>query len=194
MKGTIFITRYGYDPQLGRHVKDPYLGDVPSIGACQTKFRKELIVGDHLFVVTGKVRGADANQLVLGGFEVERKIDAVEAYHEFPERRLKMREDGQLDGNIIVDEQGRQHPLDNHNGFDRRIKNYIVGTNPIALVTDSEIQRGREQTMDALCEILKRDGKTPHEVLTRFGRRIDGNQIADLRSWLASLKDKSTVH
>jgi hypothetical protein len=26
MIGKIFITRSGYDPQLGKHVKDPYLG------------------------------------------------------------------------------------------------------------------------------------------------------------------------
>ena len=25
MVGKIFITRSGYDPQLGKHVKDPYL-------------------------------------------------------------------------------------------------------------------------------------------------------------------------
>jgi hypothetical protein len=30
MVGKIFITRQGYDPQLGKHVKDPYLGPNPA--------------------------------------------------------------------------------------------------------------------------------------------------------------------
>ena len=29
MMGKIFITRAGYDPLLGKHVKDPYLGPCP---------------------------------------------------------------------------------------------------------------------------------------------------------------------
>jgi hypothetical protein len=33
MIGKIFITRSGYDPQLGKHVKDPYLGPCPTL-AC----------------------------------------------------------------------------------------------------------------------------------------------------------------
>jgi hypothetical protein len=33
MIGKIFITRSGYDPQLGKHVKDPYLGANPTLGA-----------------------------------------------------------------------------------------------------------------------------------------------------------------
>ena len=28
MIGKIFITSSGYDPQLGKHVKDPYLGKI----------------------------------------------------------------------------------------------------------------------------------------------------------------------
>lgn len=42
MIGKIFITRSGYDPQLGKHVKDPYLGDCPTLGACRPDIRKQL--------------------------------------------------------------------------------------------------------------------------------------------------------
>ena len=35
MIGKIFITSSGYDPQLGKHVKDPYLGPNASLGACR---------------------------------------------------------------------------------------------------------------------------------------------------------------
>ncbi len=80
MVGKIFITRSGYDPQLGKHVKDPYLGDCPAMGACRPDIRKELQDGDHLFVISGKVPGAP--QFVMGGFEIERKTTALEACHQ----------------------------------------------------------------------------------------------------------------
>ena len=38
MVGKIFITRTGYDPQLGKHVKDRYLGPRPTLGACRPTF------------------------------------------------------------------------------------------------------------------------------------------------------------
>ena len=94
MIGKIFITRTGYDPQLGKHIKDPYLGPQPSLGACRPDIRKRLREGDHIFVISGKV--PQANQFVMAGFEIEAKIDATEAYRLFPEQRLRQRQDGQL--------------------------------------------------------------------------------------------------
>ena len=189
MIGKIFITRTGYDPQLGRHIKDPYLGDTPSIGACRPDFRKKLERGDHLFVISGRV--PDANQFVMGGFEIDKKMNAVDAYAAYPEQRLRALENGELAGNIIVDDCGHQHVLDDHKNFDRRIENYIIGRNPIALKSDDEIQRGRSETMDALQEILKRKGTTPWHVVTHFGRTLDEKQIEQLRHWLNGLKDKA---
>lgn len=186
MIGKIFITRHGYDPQLGRHVKDPFLGDIPSIGACRPDFRKKLAEGDHLFVISGKVKGA--NQYVMGGFEVAEKINMLEAYSKYPEQRLCERFDGQLTGNIIVDEASMQHELDDHTNFENRVSNYIIGRNRIVLETGSEIARGRDETLNALREIMKKDGDSPIEVVGRWGSQIDENQISDLRSWLASLK------
>src|SRR6478752_1549801 len=108
MVGKIFITRSGYDPQYGKHIKDPYLGPNPSLGACRPDIRIRVKEGDHLFFISGKLR--NVNQYVMGGFEVENKIDAMKAYQRFPEQRLHLREDGQLAGNVIVDENGAQHP------------------------------------------------------------------------------------
>lgn len=48
MAGKIVITRTGYDPELGKHVKDPYLGPNPSLGACRPDVREKLQEGDHL--------------------------------------------------------------------------------------------------------------------------------------------------
>lgn len=187
MIGKIFITRHGYDPARGRHIKDPFLGDTPSIGACQPRLRKKLQKGDHLFVISGRAKGLE--QFVLGGFEVERKISQLEAYEQFPEQRLHERADGQLAGNVIVDHTGKQHPLDDHTNFENRTEDYIVGSNPIALVSDTEIMRGREETLEALQEILKKSGRRPIDIVGRGGATLNEKQIEGLRYWLARLKD-----
>jgi hypothetical protein len=190
MIGKIFITRSGYDPQLGKHVKDPYLGPTPTLGACRPDVRKRLKKGDHIFTISGKVSGMD--QFVMGGFEIADKIPAIEAYARFPQHRLRKLKDGQLTGNIIVDKCGRQLVLDNHGSFQERIKNYVVGTNLIALVTPAEILEGRNQTLAALQEILRKRGRSPVEVVGRFGTSLTERQIAELREWLATIKAENS--
>jgi len=184
--GKIFITRSGYDPELGKHVKDPYLGPHPTLGACRPDIRKQLKKGDHVFVISGRI--PDFNQFVMGGFEIEAKIPAVEAYRLFPDLRLRRLEDGQLTGNIIVTAEGRQHEFDDHSSFDRRIQNYVVGTNPISLVTPGEITEGRKQTLDALRDILQKKGKSPFDVVGRFGTTLTDQQVLRLREWLEAIK------
>ena len=95
MIGKIFITRCGYDPQLGKLVKDPFLGEQPSLGACRPDIRRKLMPGDEIFAISGKIKGF--SQFVMGGFEVAAKLDVREAFERFPEQRLYVREDGQLD-------------------------------------------------------------------------------------------------
>ena len=186
MKGKIFITRKGFDPQLGKHVKDPYLGPCPTMGACRPDMRRQLEQGDHIFVISGKIHGA--NQYVMGGFEIADKMHARRAFTLFPEQRLRKREDEQLTGNIIVDVDGRQHELDDHESFDRRVENYIIGTNPISLDTPEEIAKGRSQTLEVLCDILQKKGMSSHAVVGHWGTRLDEKQVLQLREWLLSLK------
>ena len=186
MIGRIFITSSGYDPELGRHVKDPYLGPNPSLGACRPDVRREILIGDHVFVISGKVR--NASQFVMCGFKVVRKIDAHEAYKEFPERRLHKLADGQLTGNIIVDANGAQHTLDDHKTFDSRIPNYLVGDENIAPTNPNEIAVARDETLEVLREILGKPGNTPIEVVGRWGSRLTENQVLELRQWLLSLR------
>lgn len=186
MVGKIFITSTGYGPQRGKHVKDPYLGATPTLGACRPDLRERLDRGDHIFVISGKI--PDAPQYVMGGFEIDAKIDAITAYSCFPEHRLRIRPDGQLTGNIIVDASGRQHPLDEHESFDRRIKNYVVGNNLLALTTTPEIAAGRDQTLEVLRQILQNDGSSPFEVVGHYGSTLNGKQIEQLRDWLGSIK------
>lgn len=187
MIGKIFITSSGYDPQLGKHVKDPYLGPNASLGACRPDIRRQVEEGDHIFVISGKL--PNIRQFVMGGFEVEKKIDAQQAYKTFPDQRLRLRDDGQLTGNVIVDANGAQNQLDNHDPakFAKRVSNYIVGTNGIALVKPAEIALGREQTLDALREILKKNGGSPWEIVGHYGSRLTEKQVYELREWLLSL-------
>ena len=188
MIGKIFITSSGYDPQLGKHVKDPYLGPNASLGACRPDIRRQVKEGDHIFVISGKL--PNVRQFVIGGFAVEKKIDAQQAYQMFPDQRLHLRDDGQLTGNIIVNANGAQHQLDTHDPatFAKRAPNYIVGTNSIALVKPEEIALGREQTLDALREILKKNGGSPWEIVGHYGSQLTEEQVHQLRKWLLSLR------
>jgi hypothetical protein len=188
MIGKIFITSSGYDPQLGKHVKDPYLGPNPSLGACRPDLRRQVKEGDHLFVISGKL--PNVRQFVMGGFAVAQKIDATQAYKQFPEQHLRLRDDGQLTGNIIVDGDGAQHALDTHDPakIARRIPNYVVGTDCIALTDPMEVALGREQTLDVLRDIFKKNGGSPFEIVGHYGSSLTEEQVIRLREWLSSLK------
>ena len=150
MKGYIYITASGYDPEHGKDLEDPYLNDTPTLGACMPNIREQVIPGDHIFVVSGKVR--EAEQLVLGGFEVSEKIDAIDAYRRFPSLRLHQNKKGHSYGNIVISKDGTQHPLDSHKAknFHRRTKNYVVGKNLVALKSEEEITLGRSETLPVL--------------------------------------------
>ena len=185
MVGKIFITRTGYDPQLGRHVKDPYLGPNPSLGACRPDIRRQVRLGDHIFVISGKVN--NAKQFVMCGFEVMRKMDARDAYVVFPDRRLRRLEDGQVVGNIIVDSSGSQHRLDDHQTFAKRLPNYLVGDKNIAPTSANGIALAREQTMDVLRDVLRRNGSSPIEIVGRWGSQLNEEQVGVMRNWLFSI-------
>jgi hypothetical protein len=186
MKGKVFVTSSGYDPEKGKDIKDPYLGPNPSLGACRPDIREQVQKGDQVFVVSGKVRNVD--QVVLGGFEILEKISAIEAYVRFPEQRLSRLPDGQVTGNVIVTADGKQHELDHHDQFARRIQNYLVGTNPIALVTPEELEEGRRRTLEILCEVFQKKGDSIREIIGRC-RNLTDNQILKLRALLDAVKD-----
>jgi hypothetical protein len=193
MIGKIFITSSGYDPQRGKHVKDPYLGPNASLGACRPDLRRQIKIGDHIFVISGKL--PNIRQFVMGGFEVGQKIHAREAFQMFPEQRLKVRDDGQITGNVIVNSRGAQHRLDTHSpaSFPNRTANYVVGTNCVALHNPEEIALGREQTLDALREILNKDGGSPWEIVGHYGSQLTEKQVRQMREWLTSLKVSAKV-
>jgi hypothetical protein len=190
MIGKIFVTGSGCDPVEGTHVKDPYLGPQPSLGACRPDIRKRVQKGDHVFVVSGKVPGFA--QVVLGGFEVAEKVSAIEAYERFPEQHLRRLPNGQVTGNVIVNAKGEQHELDHHDKdtFDRRIDNYLVGTNPIALLTQQEIAVGRLWTLEILQDVFGKKGNSVREIIGRASNMTE-KQVYRLRTVLEAMKDSA---
>ncbi len=190
MIGKIFVTGSGCDPVKGKHIKDPYLGPQPSLGACRPDIRRQVQKGDHIFVVSGKVKSF--SQVVLGGFEVAEKISAIEAYERFPEQRLRLLPNDEVTGNVIVSDEGRQHALDHHDKgtFNRRIENYLVGTNPISLLTPEEIDEGRLWTLEILQEVFGKKGNSVREIMGR-NRNMTEMQVEKLRKLLDEVKDSA---
>lgn len=188
MIGKIFITQSGYDPEHGRHVNDPFLGPTPTLGACRPDIRNQLHKGDHIFTISGKVRRV--SQFVMGGFEIASKIPATEAFKQFPELRLHKRDDGQLTGNIIVNGRGEQHALDDHNSFEKRIQNYVIGTNLVAVRTPSEIELARKETLEVLQEVFRKKGSSAIELVGRWGAELSETQVMQLREWLSTISKR----
>lgn len=191
MKGYVYITSSGYDPERGRDLKDPYLGPISTLGACMPNIRKQVVEGDHIFVISGRVRNVP--QYVIGGFEVAEKIDALVAYTRYPDLRLQQSADGILSGNIIATPEGTQHPLDTHPAatFADRIKNYVVGRNPVALRMPEEIERGRRETTEVLRRVMRKEGVRPIDIIGRCSR-LNEEQVAELNRWLLSIKSDTT--
>jgi hypothetical protein len=193
MKGYVYISGTGTDPGARKNMNDPILfSKTPTLGACMPNIRRVVLPGDFIFVVSGKVPAIQ--QYVVGGMEVAEQIDALAAYERFPENRLQTGATGLVEGNIIVDANGNQHPLDHHNPetFEERIKNFIVGTNPIALETDREVAMGREQTLPKLSELLGKKGNRVIDVMSRLAK-LDENQVQEMLSWLQGIKASAAL-
>lgn len=187
MKGYIYTMYRGADPGFGWGMTDPIFGKVPTLGACMPNIRRLVVPGDWIFTISGRVDGVQ--QYCVGGFQVREKIHALEAFQRFPEKRLKMRQDGTVSGNIIVNSKGEHHKLDDHDNFASRVENYIVGKNPLELRTTQQIEDGRAETMDVLQDVFDADGSQPSDILGRW-RRVDADQIEILSGWLRDIRGR----
>lgn len=187
MKGYIYITGAGADPGARNNLSDPLFGKTPSLGACMPNIRRLVVPGDYIFVVSAKIPALQ--QYVVGGMRVKEKISTLAAYKRFPENRLSLDQNGNVQGNIIVDSRGNQHPLDHHpaNTFEERIKNFIVGESPVSLQTPREVELGRAQTLPKLSQILGRPGNRPIDVVSRWSK-LDEEKIKNLIDWLRGIK------
>lgn len=157
------------------------------MGTCRPDLRRFVRPGDHIFVVSGS-RGRTYPQYVIGGMEIDDKlVDQLEALRQRPENALRFDENGQKYGNIIVTADGVQHPLDKHSKFESRIKNYIIGKNPVVLESEREVQLGREHSLEILSELFDRRGSRMQQVIGR-NRRLSDDQAERLRHALEDIK------
>ena len=106
----------------------------------------------------------------------------------FPENALRF-EAGKKIGNIIVTADGYQHPRDNHQpeSFENRIKNYLVGQNPVVLESPREVELGRERTVDILSSLFDRSGPRVAQIVGRH-RKLAVEQADRLRRVLRDIK------
>lgn len=187
MKGYIYITSPGTDPGLRNNLNDPLFRGTPSLGACMPNIRRYVLPGDFIFVVSGKTPGVQ--QYVVGGLRVAEKLDALAAYGRFPENRLHIGDDGLLKGNVIVNADGTQHVLDTHqtDTFEKRIRNFIVGTDAIALETAKEVLLGREQSLAKLSDLFGRPGNRAIDIMGRM-KKLEGPQVRGIIDWLQGIK------
>jgi len=185
MNGYIYTMGAGADPGHGWTLNDPIFGRIPTLGTCVPNIRKAVVAGDFIFVVSGRV--PKVQQFVVGGFEVDEKINALAAYKRFPENRLRIGETGQLEGNVMVDKDGKHHTLDEHDNFDKRIENYIVGRNAVNFDSKSEYDEARKDTLEILGDVFGRSGQRVFDIIGRH-RKMDGDQVMKIISWIESIK------
>lgn len=184
MKGYIYRLHAGADPVKGWIYNDPIFGSPPTLGACVPNIRRVVERGDWIFAISGRVEGHQA--YVVGGFQIEEKISALQAYRRLPQYRLQRAEGDQVTGNIIVDSRGKHHPLDHHDGFEKRISDYLVGGDMVYVSDPAQIEKARTQTLASLSDIFKKQGNRDFDIVPRH-RKMNEDQVKQLREWLSPL-------
>lgn len=184
MKGYIYRLYGGADPSKGWIFNDPIFSKKrSSLGACVPNVRRSVGLGDWVFCISGRVDGLQP--FVVGGFKVDEKITALQAFRKYPEFRLSTAENGQVIGNIIVDGRGQHHPLDDHDKFEMRVQNYLVGTESLQVRADN-VERARAETVPALARIFEKPANRSFDIVPRW-RRLNEVQVDEMRDWLRSL-------
>jgi hypothetical protein len=191
MPSYIFVSP-GSDPGAGLALVDPMLSSSkPSMGTCRPDLRRMVKPGDHIFVISGS-RGRTIPQYVIGGMQIDKKLeDQLEALRHRPENVLRF--DGkQRSGNIIALPDGTQDPRDEHDKrhrekFESRIKNYILGKDPVVLETPKEVEIGRHRSVGILSGIFDIPGHRMQQVVGR-GRKLSNVQVDQLLRALDDIK------
>jgi hypothetical protein len=162
-----------------------FWSEPPTWGICRPDFRKSLSVGDYVFfVLPANVR---LPQMIYGYMRILEKIDHLAAYHR-PELFDKRMGNKNPNGNIIVDSAGNYNKFDMgfHLGNFSKIKQHYVIGDPenSEFLTEAKLLQKQPAFQATLNAIFNKQGKTPIDVITRKGRRMDQQQVASLLHWL----------
>lgn len=188
MKGYIYPMFRGADPSIGWEMTDPIYKGIPTMGACRTDIRRVIERGDFVFSISGNV--VNVRPHIVGAFEVDEKIHGIAAYKQFPQNRMKVNEEGKLQGNIICDEKGEHLGIDYHphDTFDQRIQNFIIGKNPIFFDKKTEMEKAKAETLRVLNYIFNRNEDKVSKIIGRW-RKMDESQVKDLLDWMHKIKE-----
>jgi hypothetical protein len=189
MKGYIYSMYKGADPAMGWIMNDPIFASRPTLGSCVPNIRRNVQVGDWIFVISGRVKSE--RQYVVGGFMVEEKIDQLSALARFPELVVTCDPAGHVLGNIIVNPDGSQRADDGHANFETRLENYLVGCEPIEVRGEKQVKRARAETLPVLSGIFGKEGNRPFDIIGR-ARSMDADQVNQLRLWLREIRAESS--
>ncbi len=185
MKGYIYTMFKGADPSVGWQMTDPIYGKIPTMGACMPNIRRLVEKGDFIFSVSGRV--ATVVPHIVGGFQVDDKINALTAYKRFPDNRMVQKPDGGLAGNIIVDADGKHLPFDYHDNFEKRLENNVIGRNSLSFETLEQIENAKKETVNILNEIFNKEEDSVSKIIGRC-RKLDESQIKHLLDWMNKIK------
>lgn len=188
MKGYIYTMYKGADPAAGWELNDPIFKGIPTMGSCRPDIRRRLDVGDYIFAISGKV--IDVRQHVVGGFQIDQKIDQLTAFNRFPENRLQIAENGSILGNVIIDGQGNHISFDKHTNFENRLKNYLVGKNPVYFDNQQEINAAKAESLEIINSIFEKKENSIFNVVGRFGKKMNDSQVQVLLEWMNKIKDQ----
>jgi hypothetical protein len=191
MPSYIFVSP-GSDPGAGLALVDPMLSSSkPTMGTCRPDLRRMVTPGDHIFVISGS-RGRSIPQYVIGGMQIDEKLDdQLEALRRLPQNVLRF--DGrQRSGNIIALPDGTQHPRDDHDKFEKRIKNYVLGKDAVVLETPKEVEIGRNRSVGILSSLFGVEGRRMQQVVGR-GRKLSPAQVDQLRRALDDIKREARL-
>ena len=167
---------------------DPHFwSNPPTWGICRPDLRERAQPGNYVFFVLPK--NGRHPQCVFGYLRVEDKISHLDAYRRSDLENKRMGNKNP-NGNIIVDASGAYNRFDgdvHRHNFSRIKRAYVIGSPATArFLTATEIRRLAPSFLQTLRRVLRRDGPTPYDVISRYGSELSERQIAELIDWIGT--------
>jgi hypothetical protein len=173
---------------------DPHFWtEPPTWGICRNDLRKRAEIDNYIFFVLP--RHGRHPQMVFGWLRIAEKISHLDAYHR-PDLLTKRMGNKNPNGNIIVDAHGNYNPFDCgvHKDKFQKIKNdYVVG-DPLnsRMFNDLEIRALAPTFIPTLNSIFGKSGQRAIDIVSKYGQKLNEQQVKSLLQWLTSGIDSST--
>lgn len=175
---------------------DPHLWTKPyTWGICRYDIRNRIKEGDYIFFVLG--RNANLPQMIFAYIKVGEIINHYQAYHREELKSKRMTDDKKIQGNILVDSEGKYNIHDKgiHKAtFDKRKWRYVIADmDNSRFLSKVEIINKSKGFVHILNKILYKHGQTPFEIITRAGQRLTQEQTLQLLEWLNQDQNQNSI-